>query len=477
VEAMEEAEAANAAGASSMEQRLQAQLEHLARMVASVKDDTEHTRKVVDDISERLESVRKQVSVSRKLLQMGIEGKPKGCPSIYMLYDQNPDSAGAASGAGGGGGGGMKRVKGAMRRVSNVMQDTMYLQLLCAHTLEPVKGACYEIKDAKQWVKKHAVSLKLAAFVLKGVIGSALTLFPAAGGLVSAAGDAVGSAFDFDSSSVIFDFDAMMDSADEALEGALEGASGSLVAAPGAALSNALASAKSNTLSKLSDGERQKVQQVVGPALDKFKAFLAEQKGSNVEEGRFGKGPGQLVRAMRERDEAIEVDFVLEENKEAWQNWEAAASGAPSPSGAGGKQGAGSDTAGDETAAQSGGSASRAAAGCGELKAGWLHKYSIRSAFAKNWKKRWFIVGRDHISYFEKNPETYTGKSQAIAKGAVALQGASLLPDVPGKRAFMFQLTYQPSAAASETVMVLAADSDAERQQWVGAIETALANA
>ena len=133
--------------------------------------------------------------------------------------------------------------------------------------------------------------------------------------------------------------------------------------------------------------------------------------------------------------------------------------------------------AGDETAAQSGGSASRAAAGCGELKAGWLHKYSIRSAFAKNWKKRWFIVGRDHISYFEKNPETYTGKSQAIAKGAVALQGATLLPDVPGKRAFMFQLTYQPSAAASETVMVLAADSDAERQQWVGAIETALANA
>jgi hypothetical protein len=41
----------------------------------------------------------------------------------------------------------------------------------------------------------------------------------------------------------------------------------------------------------------------------------------------------------------------------------------------------------------------------------------------------------------------------------------------------MFQLTYQPSAAASATIMVLAADSDAERQQWVGAIETALASA
>ena len=53
------------------------------------------------------------------------------------------------------------------------------------------------------------------------------------------------------------------------------------------------------TLGALAENDRKKVQRVVGPALDKLKAFLEKQDGTNITEGRFGKKrESQLVRVL-----------------------------------------------------------------------------------------------------------------------------------------------------------------------------------
>jgi hypothetical protein len=107
---------------------------------------------------------------------------------------------------------------------------------------------------------------------------------------------------------------------------------------------------------------------------------------------------------------------------------------------------------------------------------GLLKKRSVRGVF-KNWKQRYFLLGRDSLSYYTGSDRLAGGGGKAVAKGSIRLSQATAVEAVEGRykgESNVFTLTHTPLESADITVMYMSADDDADRTRWVTAIEKAI---
>ena len=95
-----------------------------------------------------------------------------------------------------------------------------------------------------------------------------------------------------------------------------------------------------------------------------------------------------------------------------------------------------------------------------QQRAGYLHK---EGDVWKTWKRRYFVLSSQLLSY-------YTDRESATPKGHIQLQGAEVRVSQRSDRQWLFEV-FREEAEAQHRVYYLAADSEAERAEWMSAIK------
>ena len=95
-----------------------------------------------------------------------------------------------------------------------------------------------------------------------------------------------------------------------------------------------------------------------------------------------------------------------------------------------------------------------------QQRAGYLHK---EGDVWKTWKKRYFVLSSQLLSY-------YTDREATTPKGHIQLQGAEVRVSQRSDRKWLFEV-FREEAEAEHRVYYLAADSEAERGEWMAAIK------
>lgn len=99
---------------------------------------------------------------------------------------------------------------------------------------------------------------------------------------------------------------------------------------------------------------------------------------------------------------------------------------------------------------------------CGVQMKGYLIK---RGHVRKNFKRRWFILQRTKLTYFQS-------KSVLVKKGEIALDNTSEVKDVPDTKKFTY--AFKLNCVVSGKPFLLLADTQKDKHQWMTAINKVL---
>ena len=181
----------------------------------------------------------------------------------------------------------------------------MYLILLCSHDLRP--GKQYEITSPKDWVKTHATAIQLTCFTLKLAVACGKTMGWPLPSLSDVPGLSKQGASVAQAVMVVAMQPAVMAKWDE-FDGGLQDRQ-----LP--ELADALEKSAQGQLHEQEAGKREKAKEATGAALTKLRQALTKLDDSAFDRKQFG----DLHLCLRDTAAGVEVGWVHEDNKKAWE--------------------------------------------------------------------------------------------------------------------------------------------------------------